>query len=345
MHRFIRQLPAPADKGIEPVNDPSGNSRFEIKGRLGFATFFKVCFIGVIGSSAILGLLYLLVVLGIYIFSSSAPSVHAWDVSWKISAQFISLAAVNVIVGAILTGLLGYPLYKWLSKIRGGLQHKLFACGHEEKIELKHIMRLLRPARVIVPASVLIAVATMLVYLPHKIPIFSSETSLLLSLKNDLEYPSGVITNDYVETQTRIIDSRFILKSAQEKLSQSAEDVSRKLRSIQVNRFGKSSIIRIRVASTDPIFSADFANAVAAVYREFKAGESGNGASVEVGILEMAVPNNKPVGPTRSMMLGLASLAGGLAGLVISILLAAVRCGIFYPSGATANSSSSPGGR
>jgi len=108
--------------------------------------------------------------------------------------------------------------------------------------------------------------------------VYSSSTSMLLSRGTQLpgQYSAGQeqdFFGDFIDTQVRIINSRAVVGRAKELLNFPQQEISRLLRTISASPIGRSSLILISVQSLDPQFSADFANAIASAYVEFKAEE------------------------------------------------------------------------
>jgi len=109
--------------------------------------------------------------------------------------------------------------------------------------------------------------------------VYSSSTSMLLSRGTQLpgqQYSAGQeqdFFGDFIDTQVRIINSRAVVGRAKEMLNFPQQEIGRLLRTISASPIGRSSLILISVQSLDPQFSADFANAIASAYVEFKAEE------------------------------------------------------------------------
>ncbi len=105
-------------------------------------------------------------------------------------------------------------------------------------------------------------------------PLYNASSVILLTRGSQLPAQlSGVEHNtfgDFVDTQTRIIQSRAVLQRAREKMNMPDHEISRLFRRSIIWPIGKSSAISITVESLDPEFSAQFANNIAQAYIEFK---------------------------------------------------------------------------
>lgn len=112
--------------------------------------------------------------------------------------------------------------------------------------------------------------------------VFSATSSMLLTRGTPLPGQSvgqeQNIFGDFIDTQVRIMNSRDVLNRAKEILNYPPTEIARLLRKITVYPMGRSSIIAITVQSLDAQFSADFANAIANAYIEFKAEERVTGS-------------------------------------------------------------------
>ncbi len=78
------------------------------------------------------------------------------------------------------------------------------------------------------------------------------------------------IFGDFMDTQVRVMNSRSVMTRARENLGMSEGEVRRLLRSVSIWPIGRSSVVSISVQSRDGKFSADYANAIAQAYVEFK---------------------------------------------------------------------------
>jgi capsular exopolysaccharide synthesis family protein len=112
--------------------------------------------------------------------------------------------------------------------------------------------------------------------------VYRASTSILLTRGTT---PMGQIRDadrqvfgEFIDTQVRIINSQAVLSRARESLNIPESEINRLLKGFTVWPIGRSSVISITVTSLDPQFSADFANAVARAYMEFKSDEQTAGS-------------------------------------------------------------------
>jgi polysaccharide biosynthesis transport protein len=123
--------------------------------------------------------------------------------------------------------------------------------------------------------------------------IYRSWTFLLMSrgipLPEQMRLREAELLGDFLDTQQRIINSGTVISRARDKLNRPADEINLLLNSIAVMPISKASIIGIRVDSLDPKFSADFANAIAEAYLEFKSDERlANSQSTVVNLTQQA---------------------------------------------------------
>ncbi len=122
-----------------------------------------------------------------------------------------------------------------------------------------------------------IALAVTVVNLSREVPVFRANATLLLSsglpLPQQVRQEEQTVQGDYVETQTRIIQSGAIISRAREKMNRPTDEISSKLVKIKAGPVGKSAMISVIVDSLEAQFAAEFANAICEAYLEFKAEE------------------------------------------------------------------------
>ncbi len=123
-----------------------------------------------------------------------------------------------------------------------------------------------------------IALSVMVVILVRQVPYYSSTATILLS--RGLQLPVKTrqqeetdILGDYIATQKRIIESRLILSRAKERLNLPADEINAKLMGYSVYPIYQTAFLSINCVARDPVFCADFANALAEEYLDFKAEE------------------------------------------------------------------------
>lgn len=122
-----------------------------------------------------------------------------------------------------------------------------------------------------------IALGVMVVMLVREVPVYRAGTNLLLSRGLDLPVSQKEIEliggADFIQTQLRIMNSGVVMQRARERVSRPAAEIRDLLVGVSISPVWRTSIISILVTSYDPIFSAEFANAIADEYLEFKAEE------------------------------------------------------------------------
>ncbi len=120
-----------------------------------------------------------------------------------------------------------------------------------------------------------ISIAVTVVNLSRQVPVYRSTAVILLS--RGLPLPDRIrqrdldVVGDFVETDVRLLQSGMLLSRARERMNRPADEVAAKLMRIAVAPAGDSAMINVSVESTEAQFAADFANAVADAYMEFKA--------------------------------------------------------------------------
>ena len=122
-----------------------------------------------------------------------------------------------------------------------------------------------------------IALAVTVVNLSREVPVYRASATLLLSsglpLPQQVRQEEQILQGDYMETQTKIIQSGAIISRAREKMNRPTEEISSKLVKIKAGPIGKSAMILVIADSLESQFAADFANAICEAYLEFKAEE------------------------------------------------------------------------
>lgn len=124
----------------------------------------------------------------------------------------------------------------------------------------------------------IVSLSVMVVILIRQIPEYQSVATLLLSRGLPLpvrlkQEEMELILGDYIATQQRIIQSSLVINGARERLNLPGDEFNQKYRSLSVVPIWQTAIMAITVKGLDPVFCADFANALAEEYLDFKAGE------------------------------------------------------------------------
>ena len=144
-------------------------------------------------------------------------------------------------------------------------------------VDLKQYFHVVVKRIWLVALCFVISISVTVVMLMRQVPVFRASTSLLFS--KGLELPSRVrireqeVVGEYLETQLRIIQSNLIIARAREAVNRPADEIARKLVRVWADQAWRAAFIYIHVESLDPVFAADFANAMAEQYLDFKAEE------------------------------------------------------------------------
>lgn len=122
-----------------------------------------------------------------------------------------------------------------------------------------------------------ISLGVMVVMLLREVPTYRATANLLLTRgialpvqQREVRYLGGA---DFLQTQIRLINSSLVMGRARERLGRPSSEIREKLVGVHVSPLFRTSMLSIRVTSYDPIFAAEFANAIAEEYLEFKAEE------------------------------------------------------------------------
>ncbi|MBN2562062.1 MAG: polysaccharide biosynthesis tyrosine autokinase [Phycisphaerae bacterium] len=124
------------------------------------------------------------------------------------------------------------------------------------------------------------------VSLVRQVPRYQSTATILLSrglpLPARLRQEETVLLGDYLATQQRIISSSLLIQRAKERLDRPQEEIGQKLGGVSVYPIGKTAFLGITASGPDPQFCADFANALAEEYMDFKEEERMNTSQATV---------------------------------------------------------------
>lgn len=124
-----------------------------------------------------------------------------------------------------------------------------------------------------------VSVAVMLVMMMRQQPEYTATTKVqlvrsLLSLPSNLRQADmEAILGDYAQTQRAVILSTNVIDLAKSKLELTPQEFGAKGGSVSVNPGWQTAILNISVTSLDPHFCADYANAIAEAYVEYKRAE------------------------------------------------------------------------
>lgn len=140
---------------------------------------------------------------------------------------------------------------------------------------LKHYLHIMVRRIWLIAICFVIAVLTTVVMLVNQVPIYRATTTLHLS--KGLPLPRSLVEReseplgDYMGTQQRILNSARIIQGARERMSVGPDEVARTIRSVSIYPLGDTALIGITVDSLDAELGAEYANALAEEYLEFKA--------------------------------------------------------------------------
>lgn len=122
------------------------------------------------------------------------------------------------------------------------------------------------------------SIVIMLVMMARQVPEYQATAKMQLT--RSVGIPSNLqqrdvetILGDYTETQCNVIRSRDVIQRAKDKLGLTPQEFGEKFRSLAVFPVWQTAILSISVTGLDPAFCADYANAIADAYIEFKAVE------------------------------------------------------------------------
>jgi succinoglycan biosynthesis transport protein ExoP len=144
-------------------------------------------------------------------------------------------------------------------------------------VDLKQYFHVVVKRIWLVALCFVISVSVTVVMLMRQVPVFRTSTTMLFSkgleLPREVKMKEQEVWGEYMETQLRILQSNLIIARAREAVNRPADEISRKLVRVWAEQAWKAAFVYIRVESLDPVFAADFANAMAEQYLDFKAEE------------------------------------------------------------------------
>ncbi|MDR0994381.1 MAG: polysaccharide biosynthesis tyrosine autokinase [Verrucomicrobiota bacterium] len=119
------------------------------------------------------------------------------------------------------------------------------------------------------------SIVIMLVMMMRQEPQFQAVAKLQLTRSVGLpanlqQRDMETIVGDYAQTQRTIILSTNVILKARNKLGLTAQEFDSKASSLTVQPGWQTAILSITVTSLDPVFCADYANAIAEAYVEYK---------------------------------------------------------------------------
>jgi len=122
------------------------------------------------------------------------------------------------------------------------------------------------------------SIVVMLVMMARQVPEYQSTAKIQLTRSVGLpanlrQQDMEAILGDYAQTQRNIILSREVLQMARNRLGLTPQEFGSKYRSLLVNPIWETAILSISVTGLEPEFCAEYANAIADAYVEYKSSE------------------------------------------------------------------------
>jgi len=122
------------------------------------------------------------------------------------------------------------------------------------------------------------SIVIMLVMMARQVPEYQATAKIQLTRSVGLpanlrQQDMEAILGDYAQTQRNIILSREVLQMARDRLDLTPQEFGSKFRSLLVNPIWETAILSISVTGLEPKFCADYANAIADAYVEYKSKE------------------------------------------------------------------------
>ena len=134
------------------------------------------------------------------------------------------------------------------------------------------------------------AIVIMLVMMARQIPEYQSTAKI--HLMRSVALPANLqqrdmdrIMGDYAQTERNIIVSRDVIQKARGKLNLTSQEFYERFRSLNVFPVWQTTIMAISVTGLDPAFCADYANAIAEAYIEYKEQERSGSSQNTVVVL------------------------------------------------------------
>lgn len=133
------------------------------------------------------------------------------------------------------------------------------------------------------------AIVIMLVMMARQVPEYQATAKIQLiramGIPANLQQREDSTEGDYIQTQRNIVLSRDVIQKAKDKLGLPPQEFGQKYLSLSVGPVWQTAILAITVKGLEPTFCADYANAVADAYVEFKAEERSGSSQSTAGIL------------------------------------------------------------
>ena len=138
------------------------------------------------------------------------------------------------------------------------------------------------------------SIVVMLMMMARQVPEYQAVAKIQLT--RSVELPANLqkqdvetILGDYPQTQRSVILSRAVLQRARERLEITPQEFDGKFRELAVNPIWETAILTVTVTGLEPAFCADYANAIADSYVEYKSNErSGSSQNTVVNLSQQA---------------------------------------------------------
>lgn len=132
------------------------------------------------------------------------------------------------------------------------------------------------------------AIVIMLVMMAKQVPEYQATTKI--QLVRSVGIPSNLqqaeaSQGDYVQTQRNIMLSREVIRRAREKLGLSPQEFGARFRNVAIAPVYMTSIMAITVTGLEPSFCANYANAIADAFLEYKTEEQSGSSQNTAGVL------------------------------------------------------------
>ncbi len=138
------------------------------------------------------------------------------------------------------------------------------------------------------------SIVIMLVMMARQVPEYQATAKI--QLKQSVGLPANLqardmeaIMGDYIQTQRSVILSRGVIQKARGKLGLTPQEFGEKFRELSVQPVWQTAILNVTVNGMEPAFCADYANALADAYVEYKAEErSGSSQDTAINLSQQA---------------------------------------------------------
>jgi capsular exopolysaccharide synthesis family protein len=134
------------------------------------------------------------------------------------------------------------------------------------------------------------AIVIMLVMMARQVPEYQATAKLHLTKSVGLpanlqQRDMETILGDYAQTQRNIIIGRAVIERARARLDLTPDEFGKRYRGLSVQPIWQTAIMNISVTGLEPAFCADYANAIADAYVEYKTEEQSGSSQNTVVVL------------------------------------------------------------